>query len=496
MTTQATGSNQKAAKGEVTNYGKWLDVTKKPPVESDLNGFISWRIDRYEDEKWRNYELWEAFVEDFIDFTETLFQLAGKDYLRKLRSFLRANGVYVNRQAGIPMAKELFKVVQEEKQHQWTKEEVEDQINYEEEDQGDEDIPSDELDLHNDLETLILETDSSHDDPDINSDQSITTLGTIDGCDMLFENLANQSTYHILMKDINTHDNDDSFAYTTHEVENKYMQKELYGIMIDTVSNWLTRGYEQDMAYNKCSSVGTITINPPPTGRTMFNFHVVNADTSFLLCLRDIAIYLDSHPMHGKSPSRFLYNNMDFNHNKGLEFVSLDFASSDNELQIVVFTDSSFANNSDYSSQIGFVIVMTDDKKANVIHWSSVKCKRVTRSVLASELYAMAYVGAAIKATLQGIFQREIPLVLCTDSRSLYDCLVKLGTTHEKRLMIDLMHLRQSYERREIAEVKWIDGNSNPADAMTKQKPCNALKKLIDTNEINIDALQWVERTQ
>jgi hypothetical protein len=187
------------------------------------------------------------------------------------------------------------------------------------------------------------------------------------------------------------------------------------------------------------------------------------------------------------------------NHNRGLEFVSLDFASSDNELQIVVFTDSSFANNSDYSSQIGFVIVMTDGKKANVIHWSSVKCKRVTRSVLASELYAMAFgfdVGAAIKATLQGIFQREIPLVLCTDSRSLYDCLVKLGTTHEKRLMIDLMHLRQSYERREIAEVKWIDGNSNPADAMTKQKPCNALKKLIDTNEINIDAIQWVERTQ
>jgi hypothetical protein len=60
--------------------------------------------------------------------------------------------------------------VQEEKQHQWTKEEVEDQINYEEEDQGDEDIPSDEPDLHNNLKTLILETDSPHDDPDTNSD--------------------------------------------------------------------------------------------------------------------------------------------------------------------------------------------------------------------------------------------------------------------------------------------------------------------------------------
>ena len=36
------------------------------------------------------------------------------------------------------------------------------------------------------------------------------------------------------------------------------------------------------------------------------------------------------------------------------------------------------------------------------------------------------------------------------DSKSLYDCLVKLGTTREKRLMVDLMYLRQAYERREV----------------------------------------------
>jgi hypothetical protein len=40
--------------------------------------------------------------------------------------------------------------------------------------------------------------------------------------------------------------------------------------------------------------------------------------------------------------------------------------------------------------------------KANIVHWSSVKCKRVTRSVLASELYAMAHgfdIGTAVKST-------------------------------------------------------------------------------------------------
>jgi hypothetical protein len=77
-------------------------------------------------------------------------------------------------------------------------------------------------------------------------------------------------------------------------------------------------------------------------------------------------------------------------------------------------------------------------------------------------------------------------LVLCIDSKSLYECLVKLGITQEKRLIIDIICLRQAYKRREIAEVKWIKGESNLADAMTKSnsKSSNALKRLIDTNTL------------
>ena len=165
----------------------------------------------------------------------------------------------------------------------------------------------------------------------------------------------------------------------------------------------------------------------------------------------------------------------------------------------MIFTDASFANNKDLSSQIGFVIVLTDQNRtANIIHWSSIKCKRVTRSVLASELYALAHgfdIGAAIKSTIQKILRiDQLPMVLYTDSKSLYDCLVKLGTTQEKRLMVDLMCLRQAYERREITEIKWISGGTNPADAMTKSKPCSALKTLVDTNKLDLQVTEWVER--
>jgi hypothetical protein len=56
---------------------------------------------------------------------------------------------------------------------------------------------------------------------------------------------------------------------------------------------------------------------------------------------------------------------------------------------------------------------------------------------------------------IQKIIQLDqLPLVLYTDSKSLYNYLVKLDTTQEKRLIVDLMYLRQAYEQREIIEIK------------------------------------------
>ena len=99
-------------------------------------------------------------------------------------------------------------------------------------------------------------------------------------------------------------------------------------------------------------------------------------------------------------------------------------------------------------------------------------------------------IAAVIKATIDRMLYTVLLLILCTDSRSLYDCLVKLGTTQEKRLMIDIICLRQSYERKEIAEVKWINRDSNPADAMTKSKACPALKQLIDSNKVDLHTVE------
>ena len=104
-------------------------------------------------------------------------------------------------------------------------------------------------------------------------------------------------------------------------------------------------------------------------------------------------------------------------------------------------------------------------------------------------------IGAAIKATVKLQFNISLLLILCTDSKLIYKCLIKLGTTQEKKFIINIICLCQSYKRRKIAKVKWIDGDSNPTDTITKSKPLLALKWLIDTNRIELKIIEWVECT-
>ncbi len=122
----------------------------------------------------------------------------------------------------------------------------------------------------------------------------------------------------------------------------------------------------------------------------------------------------------------------------------------------MIFSDSFFANNRDLFSQIDYVIFLTDlINTTNILHWFSIKCKRITRSVLTIELYAMIHdfdVDSILKAILIKMLDNKISifLILTIDSKSLYNCLVRLDIIVKKRLMMNVMILKQSYERREL----------------------------------------------
>ncbi|KAF2185681.1 hypothetical protein K469DRAFT_466462, partial [Zopfia rhizophila CBS 207.26] len=193
------------------------------------------------------------------------------------------------------------------------------------------------------------------------------------------------------------------------------------------------------------------------------------------------------------------------NPDRGLRYIPFNIR----KCSLFVFVDGSFANNKDMSSQLGFLIIIGTESRennsfeltGNIMHYSSTKSKRVTRSVLASEIYGMVSgvdMAYAFNTTLNQITQElnlpQINTIICTDSYSLYECLVKLGTTKEKRLMIDIMALRESYERRELYEIRWINGADNLADAFTKRDSNGSLTRFIDTNKAHVRIDGWVER--
>lgn len=116
---------------------------------------------------------------------------------------------------------------------------------------------------------------------------------------------------------------------------------------------------------------------------------------------------------------------------RGLRYVPIDL----NTAKLFVFVDGSFANNKDLSPQLGYEIIIANDTTnkhefcihGNLIHWSSTKTKRVTRSVLASEIYGMVNevdMAIAISTNLKMITNQlqynEIPTIVCTDSYSLF----------------------------------------------------------------------------
>jgi hypothetical protein len=78
------------------------------------------------------------------------------------------------------------------------------------------------------------------------------------------------------------------------------------------------------------------------------------------------------------------------------------------------------------------------------------------RNVLAAKLFAMIHdfdVELIFKSIFIKMLVINIFLILITDSKFLYDCLIRLSIIVDKRLMIDVMTLRQFYERREITEI-------------------------------------------
>jgi hypothetical protein len=138
-------------------------------------------------------------------------------------------------------------------------------------------------------------------------------------------------------------------------------------------------------------------------------------------------------------------------------------------LKLVVYTDSSFCNNDDLSSQLGYIIFLSDSTGlCKPLHYSSHKSKRVTRFVLGGEVMAFSDgidMAVTLKHDVERMICRSIPIHAFTDSLSLFDVISRSTTTTEKRLMIDITAAKEAYKEGTIDIIGFIRTKFNPADA-------------------------------
>lgn len=103
-------------------------------------------------------------------------------------------------------------------------------------------------------------------------------------------------------------------------------------------------------------------------------------------------------------------------------------------------------------------------------------------------------VNFSINYDLQSIVGTSVPLSMMTNSLSLFDVPAKATERTEKRLMIDLKTIKDSYQKHELQQVAFIRSENNPADALAKIKQSSILDSISQTSEVNHAVEQWIKR--
>ena len=93
---------------------------------------------------------------------------------------------------------------------------------------------------------------------------------------------------------------------------------------------------------------------------------------------------------------------------------------------------------------------------------------------------------------LKSILRKDIPVQLMTDSKSLFDTITKLSTVSEKRLLIDIAAIRETYRNGELSNVAHVASEYNLADCFTKRTKSNLLRHLMETGKLDHPINQWI----
>lgn len=145
-------------------------------------------------------------------------------------------------------------------------------------------------------------------------------------------------------------------------------------------------------------------------------------------------------------------------------------------LELLLFTDASYANLSDrVSSAGGYMIFLKGrNEKLCPIAWAAKKIKRVVKSTLAAEALSLAegldacyFVRSILHEMINVKAGHEILIKCFTDNKSLSQNIHSTKLISEKRLRLDLASIKESVSEGDVS-VTWIKTCNQISDCLTK----------------------------
>ncbi len=118
---------------------------------------------------------------------------------------------------------------------------------------------------------------------------------------------------------------------------------------------------------------------------------------------------------------------------------------------------------------------------------------------MASECHALADVldySILLKHDLETLLKQVIPIQIMTDSKSLFDVIIKSTKTAERKLIIDIAACREAYERHKKRCIAHIKSQYNLADCFTKIMLPTQLMEVMKTAYLSHPVEQWMIRTE
>ena len=85
----------------------------------EVKVFVNWRLSTYKENGQKGFDLQESFIDDFKLFIKDILNNLSKDRLRKIRDYLRENGVYIRKEARKLIADGLLGVIYEPTPSKW-----------------------------------------------------------------------------------------------------------------------------------------------------------------------------------------------------------------------------------------------------------------------------------------------------------------------------------------------------------------------------------------